>query len=248
MADYYTKTGPFTNGSAPPIDATFLNALETALDTIAKSATTTTEGVVELATTAEATAGSDNARAVTPLGLQTVRDILEDVDAAMAADIAALEANQPVPFQFARLSADFTGPTNTTMTDVTGLKFTIGTSSTEVWAFEFHISVDVATAIDFNVALTGPSGAVPFYTAAGPGTTVTADGGTPYKTLHRATFGQNMGFGGIAGTPQPTTIRGIIRGGGTAGDIQLQVAQNTSGATAPVVKIDSNMSAARVVA
>jgi hypothetical protein len=41
------------------------------------AATTTAQGIVELATSAETTTGADTARAVTPAGVQAVRDLLE---------------------------------------------------------------------------------------------------------------------------------------------------------------------------
>jgi hypothetical protein len=56
---------------------------------IIPDASTTTKGVVELATTGETTTGTDTTRAVTPAGVQAVRDILVTGEAAVNTVAAA---------------------------------------------------------------------------------------------------------------------------------------------------------------
>jgi hypothetical protein len=62
------------------------------------AATDTATGVVELATTAETTTGTDTTRAVTPAGVQAVRNLLQPLDADLTAIAGLASAADRVPY------------------------------------------------------------------------------------------------------------------------------------------------------
>lgn len=73
------------------IDIVFDDALDT-ITVSAETATDTNAGIVELATTSEATTGTDTTRAVTPAGLKAATDALATVYQPLDADLTALAA------------------------------------------------------------------------------------------------------------------------------------------------------------
>lgn len=72
----YSPVGPFVNGQSPAINATFLNAVESELETLGTSlaavvaavvdASQTVKGLIEIGTEAEVLALADGTKAVTP--------------------------------------------------------------------------------------------------------------------------------------------------------------------------------------
>lgn len=159
--------------------------------------------------------------------------------------VTTLENNQPPATKRVRLTADVTlAATSTTMQNVTGLVFADLPANSE-WDFQIELSVASSDASDIKLQFTGPAGGNIMFITTGPNAGNTADGGTQ-KSVVRSGFNQSSGgFGTLAVAAQPLVITGTIIVGGTAGSVQLQAAQNTSDATAPVIQANSKATAVR---
>lgn len=133
--------------------------------------------------------------------------------------------------RYAVLQSNFTVTNTTTLADVTDFGFNIGASSTEIWFFQVTAEFTAPNATgDLKVSLTGPSGAAPRW-----GPTDLGGGSFPgYGAWTTGNSSQNMigSFGGTdsSGGANVTWGKrwvGKIIGGGTAGFVQFQMAQNT---------------------
>lgn len=146
------------------------------------------------------------------------------------------------------VATDVTVNASTTFADITGLSQAVGAGQT--WQFDAVLHVSSNTTADVKVQVTKPTGATFIGTARGPQTTASDD-----SSLHQAAINAanpSVSFGGIdtSGTNTGTltaiqfTFRAVV--GGTAGNIKLQFAQNTSDASNTIVKAGSFVTAARV--
>lgn len=132
------------------------------------------------------------------------------------------------------LAADV-GPivSQTAMQDITGLLLAIGASATEIWHIKGTILVNTANSTeDAKLGLTVPAGCTVKWGLIGPASGspnwgAQATGGTPNAT---ATQASTPNFGTPANGTIGIPFEAIVFGGGTAGNIQLQFAQNVSDA------------------
>lgn len=139
---------------------------------------------------------------------------------------------------------------STTLSDVTGLLIPITASVTERWFFEAYLMVAAANAnVDAKWGFTVPTsttmqwgalanlnnvaGFAPGNSAATP-TALASEAGTVAVGTGNLTFG--------------VSLAGFILGGGTAGNAQLQFAQNTSDASNLTVKAGSVLRYTRLAA
>lgn len=121
---------------------------------------------------------------------------------------------------------------STVMQNDARLKVTIGSSATEVWAFEYYLEFGAPnTVMDLKLGWSVPTSAAVRWGqhAAGSG----AYG--PYIPTGTPGAGANdessvLGFDLAAINFNPIFSMGTIRGGGTAGDVTIQWAQRTSDA------------------
>lgn len=134
-----------------------------------------------------------------------------------------------------RLSSDVTlAASQISMQNVPGLSWEV--AALEEWDFYLRLRVASNDASDIKVQFTGPNLAEIVFYAQGPGAAVTSDGGTQ-RGVTREGFAQSTGaFGTTAVATQFLLIAGTVINGSTPGTVQFQAAQNTSDATAPVIK------------
>jgi hypothetical protein len=122
---------------------------------------------------------------------------------------------------------------NTTLANITGLSFNIGSSNTEIWVVDWYLVVTGAdTTADLKTNLTVPAAATALHGGViGSGTTLgwgaAGTGSTPTGLGGASTL---IGFGTFAGQ-MGVFLRSLIFGGGTSGAVNLQYAQNTATAT-----------------
>lgn len=122
---------------------------------------------------------------------------------------------------------------STTLQDVTGLGVAIGASATEMWLVKYWLLVDAANAaMDAKFGFTFPAAATGKWGTMSSAPTATASWVTTATTSTPAVLANlsnivNVGTPiGINGVP----LMAIVFGGGAAGTLQLQFAQNTSDA------------------
>lgn len=135
---------------------------------------------------------------------------------------------------------------STTLVNDTVLVTALPTSGRFHWTAVIYY--DSSTTADFKVAFTIPAAATMRWGGHGPATTVSANVGDT-QFLATTTSGTAIAYGG-SGTGTANTsmllINGTVVQNGTAGNLQLQYAQNTLDATNTVVRLASRMSVWRV--
>lgn len=130
---------------------------------------------------------------------------------------------------------------STTLQNVTALVAPVPTAGT--FRFELDFYIDATTTSDCRLAFTWPAGVTNArWGAIGPATTITAGvGDGVFGPVQTASAGF-IAFG-TSGTGTANTVyihaSGRLVMGGTAGNLQVQACQNTSDATAIVVRIGS---------
>lgn len=93
---------------------------------------------------------------------------------------------------------------------------------------------------DFQIQISVPSGATKSWTPRGLGVLVTTFYGDQQSTAAR-TLPLSLGGGGGGGLELSANVQGIVRVGSTAGNVQLQWAQNSANASDTKVYADSWM-------
>lgn len=143
--------------------------------------------------------------------------------------------------KFARKTADETISSSTTLQNDDDLFVTVAANA--VYEFSLELQVLAQPTNDFKLGFTGPAGYSMEYTARGPTTAAAANTDT-YTVTGTAT--DVPAFGGLAGQDLGVSLRGLVITSGTAGTLQLQWAQNASGASGTTVRIGSYLSLRRV--
>lgn len=150
------------------------------------------------------------------------------------------------------LTADMAAITaNQTVQDIPGLGVAIGASATEMWLLKYWMLVKADNAVmDVKFGLTVPSGATFFFGGVvGSGGAPGGWGSPPVATTVNAlgTAGTlAVGTAGGPTAPSGVAIVAVVYGGGTAGTVQLRVAQNTSDAGALQILKGSMVEATKV--
>lgn len=129
------------------------------------------------------------------------------------------------------VTSDQTHAQNATLSNLTNMVFNIGASSTEIWWIEAFLLLN-ATSItpDFKFGWTFPTGCTMTWDATVGGSSGfngTSTGNSPTGLLAQTATRSLGAFAGTSGA----TIQGMVYGGGTAGAVQLQWAQNVTDPT-----------------
>lgn len=138
---------------------------------------------------------------------------------------------------YARCTADLTKNANTTLSNITGLTFSVGAN--EVWAFQFLLRGITTSVADWKLTLTGPAAPTAVWFGL-----VTANQQTTGTKVVTA-FGSALSVDGI-GTEDALIISGLLQNGANAGAVQAQMAQLASEATNTVIRADSYVLAWRI--
>ncbi len=137
------------------------------------------------------------------------------------------------------LSTTLSKTSSTTLTD-TGLKFNIPANQT--WIYEYRISfITASNTPDFRFALTAPAGS-------NCNTHLARVGDGNVTNVYRTqTCGSTIVIPATGGTPNTASIFGQVVTSGTAGNMMLQWAQDTSNGTAIFLNSGSTITAFRAV-
>lgn len=130
-------------------------------------------------------------------------------------------------------TGNITRNNTTTLTNVTGAAFAIGAN--ENWDFEFYIHLNGSSAAaDYNFAVTFPAATTGqhYGLSKGPGALSTTTNG------ETSTAGGRVGLNGSA-VDETVILSGHVRNGANAGNIQLQVSQDTATAIDTIVYPDT---------
>jgi hypothetical protein len=218
------------------------SAVQTQMDTKLASATAASTYVANSLADAKGdllTATADNT--ISRLAVGTNGQVLT-ADSTAATGLAwAAASSGGATIKTVRKSANQSVTSSTTLVNDTHLKFAVAANETFIFQIWLWVYADNGTP-DIKLTVTGPSGStIAFspstYYATGDGTTalgtVTTGGGT---------------FGAFVDANERNQLYfGSILNGSTAGDLQLQWAQNTSSATSTTVKAGSYIYGIKVV-
>lgn len=147
---------------------------------------------------------------------------------------------------YARKTADNAAVNNSTvLVNDTHLKFAV--AANETWTFEIFVQHQGPVAGDFKCTVTGPAGSAGAWGALGPDTTLTASA-TPTAPgmWRRRGLGSDMTYGTEDTSGSWLLIKGIIRNGSTAGDLQFQFAQSVATVGNTLTAIDSYIAGRKV--
>jgi len=135
-------------------------------------------------------------------------------------------------FSYTRQSNLTLAASSTALQNVPNIVATLPTAGRFYWECEIYMSGD--TASDIKFAYTFPAGATVLWGAINQNATTL----TSIDASVRTTSADPQPMG-LAGTTSPTlaVIKGEIIMGGTAGNLQLQAAQNASTVTAPLLRL-----------
>lgn len=136
---------------------------------------------------------------------------------------------------FARSTADFTKNNDTALANVTGLVFAVGAN--ETWEFEFVMHGVSPAAADWKLSVTFPA----------------APTAVRYGLDNPSNIGASSANAGGAsllrestGVEEMLIVRGLIRNGANAGNVQVQMAQNTLTVGDTIIRSDSFVVARRI--
>lgn len=151
------------------------------------------------------------------------------------------------------VNADQTITANTTLQDITGISFPVGASATEIWLVVYTILIESANAtMDIKFGFTAPAGATgwwaPTHHNAGAHYGAQSVGSSPSAFNDLSSVLSLASRGTIPAGPYGVIFRGHVFGGGTAGNVQLKFAQNTSDAGNLTIKKGTVVEARKVAA
>lgn len=127
---------------------------------------------------------------------------------------------------------------STVMQDVTTLLAPMPTAGT--FGFDAFVIYSSAVAADIKFSFTFPAGATVAWNGLGVATTGTATGDGTFNIITVSDTPIAMGGNGV-GVPMAARFEGSYIAGGTAGNLQMRAAQNTSDATQSVVLAQSRL-------
>lgn len=209
------------------------------------AATDSTAGIVELATTAEATTGTDTVRAVTPAGVAAAAasrlaaaSNLSDVANAATARANLGAAAAPL---YSTSTADQTVTSSTTLVNATDLSVPVAANAVYEWSA--HLRYNASPGGDIKLGITGPAGATAEWVA--DALTTGATGGVAAVSRTALNIGDTQGGAGV-GIDTVARPAGRIVTAGTAGTLQIQFAQLAADGTGTVLRAGSYITARRV--
>lgn len=142
-----------------------------------------------------------------------------------------------------KVTAQIATPSSTVLQNDNTLLTALPTAGT--FGFRCALLYDTSTTADFKIAFTWPAGATAEWGMIGVATTGAAGVGDG-TFLGTNVSGTAIAVGGAGvGNVQLAIVEGDITMGGTAGNLQLQFAQNTSDATNSTMRARSRMQAWR---
>lgn len=138
------------------------------------------------------------------------------------------------------------GAGDTTLADVTGMGVAVVASAT--YKIEGSVVFDASATGDIKIAVTLPAGASIVASVIGPATNNANNNQTSMNIQAITTSGGSVAYGSAGGAPMKSiTFQGTVTVAGTAGTVQVQMAQNAAdGATATTIKAGSIISARRI--
>lgn len=125
---------------------------------------------------------------------------------------------------------------NESVTSSTALQdddhLTLSIAANENWLYEFFLPCNGATAGDFKFAIAVPAGASGVWGGIGPGVATA----TNIQAVAASAFGDAnpLSFGGT-GADSVIRLQATVLNGGTAGNVNLRWAQDTSSGTASII-------------
>lgn len=142
--------------------------------------------------------------------------------------------------------------TQTVLQTITGLAFPIGASSTEMWEFELWLIANSANAtMDLKLGVAAlPSGATALWGIIPGISTLAGWAGQAIGATQAALTagGTSLPVASAANGTFGVPAHGVVFGGGTAGNVQFQYAQNTSDGGNLTIKAGTLLKARKVVA
>ncbi len=160
-------------------------------------------------------------------------------DYAGGGKIRASDLNKQIPI-LTRATADTTRTSTTTLANATGMA--IALEADAIYALEGYLAYNAGETGDLKVAFTVPAGTGGhwgIYPIATGSTGSVGDLDARRSTSFGAGTTQAAGGSASFGSELMCPVLGYIETDSTAGDIQLQVAQNTSSGTSTVLKAGS---------
>jgi hypothetical protein len=138
------------------------------------------------------------------------------------------------PHLIARKTSDQSKTSDTTLANVTSMALTV--AANEIWQVLFSVIYTASTAGDLKLAFTFPAGGANGVSAMWMSNVPSA------VVLTIDTSGTGVGLQGLgSGFTLACPIAVIYTNAGTAGDLQLQFAQQTSDGTATTIKANSTV-------
>lgn len=173
----------------------------------------------------------------------THTEVAEEVRA-IASELDATKALTPVATRV-RLSVDQSIASTVTMTNITGLSWSV--AATEEWDFELVLHYEGAAAADVQVQFIGPAGASIWYGVVGPQTAATTNiSHTPIQAAVAA-FATPTTLGSIGtGSRLVARFAGVVKVNATGGTVQAQFRQNVSDAVATKILTGTLLTAVKV--
>jgi hypothetical protein len=160
--------------------------------------------------------------------------------------IYASELNKVLPI-LARATADTTRTSTTTLTDATGMSLALEASAE--YALEGYLAYDAGANGDLKVAFTVPTGTTGhwgLYAISTASTGSVGDLDARRQAAYGAATTQAAGGSDSFDNQMMCPVFGYLLTDTTAGDLQLQVAQNTSSGTSTVLQSGSWLMAFRL--
>jgi hypothetical protein len=182
---------------------------------------------------------SATVQGVVSIGAQTIAGIKTLSSApALSAGMTYASGTNTLNEIFARCTSALTKNNSIAVADITGLAFAVGAN--ETWEADFNLFGVSAAAADWRFALTGPAGATALWfgimTANDPFSVPGAVTAFGSEAVASSTSGNELILGKL-----------LLRNGGTAGTVQLRMAQGTADVSNTTINIDSYLVARRRV-
>ncbi len=231
---FYIAEADFTAGEHTFSFDIFITATGYDDITIEDQFATRTVGTVATHATTHQPSGSDTMAVDAAVGTGSLRTLGTGAAQGFPGDYHA----------FARKTADESVTSSTTAQDDDHLFFAV--AANEVWFFECFLVVNGPTAGDIKVGFTVPTGATLLRGIMGLDVAVTSPSGD--IRVSASTTSGSLSARNTAGVGTRTTIwiAGTVVNGGTAGNLQLQWAQQVSDGSATTVEVNSWLMGHRV--